>query len=816
MKKPLKHQYFRYFSAAFLVYSLFILGLPAVGYAQTATANAAQTKTAVDIPAALAAIEKRLDERRKELGIPGVSLVIVKDGKVIYSKGLGYKNLEEKVAVTPDTQFAIGSATKAFTGLTVLMSQDDGKLSLDDSPKKALPYFKMYDPETDKNITIRDLLSHSSGLNRTDIAMITGKLNREELIRVAGMAKPTAKLREKWQYQNLMFTAAGEAVSKVQKTPWEKFVVERVLKPIGMTNSTLSMKQMAKTKDHSFGYNYNFDTKTATRLPFRDIDQVAPAGSINSSANDMAKWLQFILAEGVAGNKRLVSEASFAEWMKPQMKISPNGSVSYGLGWFLQEWNGKKVVQHGGNIDGFNSMVALLPEEELGFVLLTNVTSSSLGSEMMPVIWKNILNGPGEDNKIPADVADALAGKYLFAQANLEFEVKKQDGGLVVVVPGQPNYQLEPTGTREFKLGGAPDGFSVKFLPETGDVKEMFLRQPQGDITLSRVGAETAEAKPVSAELKELVGKYTSAEGAPVEIKEAAGNVSLNIPGQQPYILTEREKDSYALQPLPPTYYLNAGRDAEGKINAVTVVQPEGEFRFERSGAQSKPVTITAEELMQKVIEAQGGEENLRKITSRVSTFDIDMVHQGVKGYGTIYSRAPNSSATETTITALGKKIGETFEYFDGTKGGENYSFSPSSEFTGQRLENMRLGANLAGLLDREKLFKSITVAGIEKVGDEEAYAVDFEPHKATKYREFYSVETFLPLKREGVSISSTSSVQLPYSTVFSDYRNVEGTMVPFKVVNTSSGMGDVVITLKDVKTNVPVKDSIFAPRKLQ
>ena len=386
----------KFFSRSLITYllilSIFAVSLPHVGYAQAPAPTAAQT--APDQAAALAAIERETDERRNKLGIPGMSLVIVKDGKVIFSKGLGYKDFEKKVAVTPDTQFAIGSATKAFTALSVLMSIDEGKLTLDDSPKKYLPYFKMQAPETDKNITVRDLMDHSSGLNRTDLAMITGKLNRAELIQAVGQAKPMAKLREKFFYQNIMFTAAGEIVSTVQKTPWELFVPKRIFTPLGMKNSTMSMKDMEKAKDFSFGYEYNFDTKETRRLPFRDIDEVAPAGSINSSANDMAKWLQFVLAGGQAGSKRLVSEAGYQEWLKPQMKMTPNGKISYGLGWFLQEWNGMKVVQHGGNIDGFNSLVAMIPEKKLGFVMLTNVSGSSLGSELMPVVWKNILGDP--------------------------------------------------------------------------------------------------------------------------------------------------------------------------------------------------------------------------------------------------------------------------------------------------------------------------------------------------------------------------------------------------------------------------------------
>ena len=196
---------FRSFISLLLALSLSasLLQSAAIAQAKISGGSAGGTKAANSYAAALQTIEDKLDARRKELGIPGVSLVIVKDGQVIYSKGLGYKDFEKKVPVTADTQFAIGSATKAFTALTVLMAQDEGKLSLDDSPKKYLPYFHMYDPETDRNITIRDLLSHSSGLNRTDLAMITGKLSRAELIEVAAQAKPNAKLREKFQYQKL-------------------------------------------------------------------------------------------------------------------------------------------------------------------------------------------------------------------------------------------------------------------------------------------------------------------------------------------------------------------------------------------------------------------------------------------------------------------------------------------------------------------------------------------------------------------------------------------------------------------------------------
>src|SRR4051812_22544155 len=338
------------------------------------TAQATQAPAALD--ARLAAIEKAVDEGREKRGIPGLSLVIVKDDKVIYMKGLGYRDFEQKVPVTPDTLFAIGSSTKAFTSMLVAMGADEGKISLDDSPKKFLPYFKLQDPESDAKITVRDLLSHSSGLNRTDLAWITGVLNREEVIRVAGQAKPTAKLREKWQYQNVMYSAAGECVAKAENSTWESLIRERIFKPLRMRGSNLNVADTLSSPDYSKGYNYDEDTKETRQLPMRDFPQVAAAGAINSNARDMAQWLRLMLGGGVFEGKRLVSENNFAELLKPQIKVA--GNIHYGLGWMLREWHGHKVAEHGGNIDGFNAQVALMPDRHLGFVMLTNVSASTL------------------------------------------------------------------------------------------------------------------------------------------------------------------------------------------------------------------------------------------------------------------------------------------------------------------------------------------------------------------------------------------------------------------------------------------------------
>ncbi len=804
--RMIRNRFLRFAFVSALTFSFVSSVLPTVGYAQTGAA----ISTEGQYSKALATIEEKVEARRKELGIPGMSLAIVKDGQVIYSKGLGYKDFENKVPVTPDTQFAIGSSSKAFTALSVLMTADEGKISLDASPKTVLPYFHMYDPDTDKNMTIRDLLTHSSGLNRTDLAMITGKLTRQELIRVAGEAKPIGKLREKFGYQNLMFTTAGEVVAVAQKQPWEKFVPERIFKPLGMTNSNMTITDMEKAKDRSFGYIYNFDTKETKKLPYRNIDAVAPAGSINSSANDMAKWLNFILSGGVTPDgKRLVSEKGYEEWLKPQMKMNAAGTASYGLGWMIGKWNDLKVVQHGGNIDGFNALVATIPEKKLGFVMLTNVSGSSLGGELMPIVWENILGKP-EAPKTDSNSTgpEKEAGTYRLEEAGVDFEIKWKDGKLVAVVPGQPEYTLENVGGRKYKLGGAPDGFFVTF-----NEKGLFLQQPQGDYTLPKKSAAATPAN--SGAAKELIGKYRAV-AAPLEleIKENDGKVQVIIPNQPPYTLNEKAKDVYHPAPLPDDFAVKVKRSGAGKIESIVMVQPGAETELKPITADEKP-PISVDELYQKALAAVGGEANWRKITSRVATSTSDMEQQGVKTESKSWTKVPNLSATETTMKAIGKEIAKGWEFFDGTNGEEAYTFAPVEKLAGKRLEDTRIGADFYSMLDWKSKYKTITVKRIAKVGDEDAYVVEFEPEKGTKFTEYYSTKSFLVLKREGVIPSSTSSQSLPYTITYSDYRDVDGVKLPFKQVNNTVSNGDVVTIVTSVKHNVPIDNKLFAPRKL-
>jgi CubicO group peptidase (beta-lactamase class C family) len=707
-----------------LLLSLSLL-LPVTLVAQQ-TAVTKPAASATDLSAPLAAIEKALDDKRKELGIPGMSLVIVKDDQIIYLKGLGLKDINHDRPVTPDTRFAIGSATKAFTAMLAAMSVDEGKMSLEDSPKKFLPYFTLRDPDAAAKITIRDLLCHRSGLNRTDLAMVSGLVNREELIKIAGMAKPTAKLGEKFQYQNVMYAAAGEAVAKAQTSTWEKLIAQRIFKPLGMKNSDTSSLAMEKAHDYSLGYEYNPVTKHIRQLPQREIAAAAPAGAINSSARDMAQWVRFMLNNGTINGKRLVSEKNFNELVTKQMNVG--GSIDYGLGWFLRQWNGHKVVEHGGNIDGFNSQVAFMPDQKLGFVLLTNVTASPLGAFAMSTIWKNIVGEPKNDTAgsstaaAPASDPKAEVGKYLLAAAGVSFEITLKDDKLTLVVPGQPAYTLQNIGGRRYKFADpAPPGFFATFRPvkDKANETELFLEQPQGNVVLEKIAA-----------------------GA------AAGDK-----------------------------------------------------------AQAQPIAI--EDLLTKMIAAYGGEENLLKHKSSITTIEMDLENQGVLAKGTIKARAPNMTASDLTFTALDKQIGSVRSYFDGNGGSEIISFASTEPYNGKRLEDLKAEADFYNVLNWTKNYQ-ITFKRMGKVGDEDVYIIEKKREKGTSTVDYISTKSFLVLRRDSVIPNETSGIELPQTEMFSDYRNVEGVMIPFKQVSNNIANGDIVVRVIDVKFDMEIPDSVF------
>jgi len=471
-----------------------------------------------------------------------------------------------------------------------------------------------------------------------------------------------------------------------------------------------------------------------------------------------------------------------------------------------------------------------MPEKKLGFAMLTNVTGSPLGLTVMDAVWSNLAgDAPATPTATvaatPASAADIEreVGNYLLAQANLTFDVALNDGKLVMTVPGQPPYTLENIGGRRYKLADpAPPGFFVTFRPvkDKESETEVYLEQPHGNHVLSRVAksaapgptAETSAAD-YSGPLKELIGSYDDEKGkGTIEIAVRDGKVSLVVPGQAPYALAEKEKDTFATGALPDTYRLFVKRDAAGKVSGLTMRQPEGEFAFKRAAEFVAPVSV--DELMAKVVAAAGGEAALRKHKTMVSTLDIDFENQGVTGEGTISARAPNAQATSVTLYALGKKIGTSREYFDGTAGADETSFTPIEVKAGKQLVAAKISSDFYTPLNWKTLFKTVALKKMSKVNDEDVYVVVKTPENGNPVTDYISTKSFLVLRRDSIISSNTTGVELPVTEHFGDYRPVDGVMVPFKSTTNHMGMGDIVVRTKEVKFDVAVPDAVFRSTK--
>lgn len=325
-------------------------------------------------------IDRVMADMVRAYQIPGAAIAVVQDDKVVLLKAYGTKEAGGKEPVTPDTLFEIASTSKAFTSTALAMLASDGKLTFDDPVRKHVPYFRMSDACADANVTLRDVVSHRTGLSRHDELWDDTPLTTEEIVRSVASLTLSKPFRSAYQYQNIMFMTAGEAIAHASGMSWEDFVRTRIFVPLKMTR-TVTTDAEWNASEHAV--SYTFDGKTGTLRPRQRIDttMLGAAGGIKSSARDMANWLRFQLAEGTFEGKQLVDPKQLAETKLPNTVIRVDRDVhpethvqSYAMGWNVQDYRGELLVSHGGALNGFRTHVVLLPEKKTGFVILINVT----------------------------------------------------------------------------------------------------------------------------------------------------------------------------------------------------------------------------------------------------------------------------------------------------------------------------------------------------------------------------------------------------------------------------------------------------------
>lgn len=361
----------------------------------TAQPSAAQQRPRSATPK-FATLDAYVAATMKDWKVPGIAIAIVKDDSIVYAKGYGTRTVGRNEPVDPTTIFAIGSASKAFTAALVAMAVDEGKMRWDERVSAYLPGFQLHDTYASRDLSVRDALSHRSGLARGDFMWYAGGFSRDDILRRVRYLKPSWGFRSQFGYQNIMLLAAGEAVAHVEQQSWDDQIKGKIFAPLGMTSSSTTIRDLAEATNVATPHGEVDDSVVA--IPWKNIDNIGPAGSINSNVRDMAQWLRLQLGHGKFGGRQLITTAAHGEMWQPNIHIrlegptarylAPGGNLSaYGMGWFLQDFDGRLAVHHGGNIDGMSAMVAMLPDEKLGVVILTNKNGTPAPVALFPYIF---------------------------------------------------------------------------------------------------------------------------------------------------------------------------------------------------------------------------------------------------------------------------------------------------------------------------------------------------------------------------------------------------------------------------------------------
>lgn len=361
-----------------------------------------------------------------EWHIPGLAVGAIKDGQVVLAKGYGFRDVERRLPVTAQTIMAIGSNSKSFTVLIMGMLVDEKKLRWDVPVKAYLPDFELADEFASKEMTPVDLITHRSGLPRHDHMWYGRAMSRAEIFQRLRFLEPSASFRSRYQYQNLMFMTAGYLEERITGQSWDTLVRERIFTPLGMQRTNTSVNDSPNSGDFSYPYIWRNDS--TIRIPFRLLDNIAPAGAINSSVDDMLKYIQFRLNRGELGGKRLVSLETERQIQSPHMvsggrlESQELGFGTYGLGLSISSYRGRKTVGHGGGIDGFISAMSWLPDDGIGVMVLTNLSGNNpVPTLVARMLYDRLLGLPPIDlvarqRKTDADAA-ARRARELAAKA---------------------------------------------------------------------------------------------------------------------------------------------------------------------------------------------------------------------------------------------------------------------------------------------------------------------------------------------------------------------------------------------------------------
>ena len=553
----------------------------------------------------------------KEWNAPGVTIAVVEKNKVIYTGGFGYRDYEKKLPVTENTLFAIGSCTKAFTSSILGMLEKEGKVNIDKPVRDYLPELVFKNEYTNKQATLRDMMCHRTGLPRHDYSWYGSTASRNELLERVRYQEPTFELREKYQYNNFMFMAQGIVIEKLTGKSWEENMRDRIFKPLGMNNTNMSVIDMEKAADRSLAYS-SVDNKIKA-IPYRNIDAIGPAGSVNSCAKDMANWLITWINDGKFNGKEIIPAGYRTQAITAQMATgglpgteNPDLHMSgYGLAWGMSSYRGHYRVEHSGGIDGFITSTSFFPSDSIGIFVVTNQSTPTtsirnfIADRLLKLSYRpwgksalvDKLKADSTAKKAPnTDSINRKAGtKYSHDINDYAGEFENKGYGIIKTFRERDttwiDYNEAGKRTKSYLEHYHYDVFRIRSTEETENPKSApkirFNTDEKGNLASLEIQMEPAVKDILfekltpevgKAELQKYPGDY-DLNGANVKVYIKGDNaLMVLIPGQPDYELVPSKKDEFDIK-VAKGYSVRFEVNEQNKVVSLTFVQPNGNFK---------------------------------------------------------------------------------------------------------------------------------------------------------------------------------------------------------------------------------------------
>ena len=570
----------------------------------------------INVTEKLAGFDDYMAKTLKDWNAPGVGVGIVVNGKLVFAKGYGYRDYEKKLPFTAETVVPIASNTKLFTAVAAGMLVDEGKLTWDKPVRDSVPSIRFYNDQLNNQITLRDMLSHRTGITRHDTIWYKSDFTRKELFEKLVYLEPEQPMRQTFLYNNLMFAAAGYIIQLQSGKTWEEFVRQRILDPLEMKSTGYSIADMLKQPDFGVGFTERRDSSEIYRIPYyEDIEGVAPCGAIVSNIDDMSHWLIALMNDGKYQGKQVLPPAVLKATQEPAIAL-PNTALetrgwgemlnaAYGMARETAVYRGHLITFHGGDLPGFHTQISFMPQDHIGVIVL------EIGNHSQPLY-----------NIVSYNVYERLVGMSLTRWSERRLEIRLADkkadtearakAGEGRVANTKPSHALaDYTGVYDNPAYGAMtiglkdnqlqfdfhkirmamahfhyDRFDTPDDEQDGKWSVNFHTNPQGDIDQAVMSLDEAEAvfvrKPDTIDpklLTQLPGTYETPGGGKVQITLSAdGKIALVSPGQPPIPLNQMKGLVFRSPQFSDQTMEFVVQD--GQVKALKAKDPSGEFTF--------------------------------------------------------------------------------------------------------------------------------------------------------------------------------------------------------------------------------------------